>query len=107
MSLTVGSYCQHEMSLKRPKWVDHQPHGDRHERLAIDHDRAGARLSGGDGGRETATLWLPEDRYVFIQRTLTLPLRQPLPRRQRRTTALSEADGGRKTGPIKLSLPLR
>jgi hypothetical protein len=34
MSLNVGLYFQRDMSLNGSVWVDHCPHGDRHERDA-------------------------------------------------------------------------
>lgn len=60
----MGSYFQHEMSLKRRKWVDHLSHGDRNERLANTHHRPTEVLSSGHVGGGSA-----EDRYGFIQRT--------------------------------------
>ena len=57
MSLNMGSYFQHEMSLKRRKWVDHLSHGDRHERLANTHHRPTEVLSSGHVGDAISTRW--------------------------------------------------
>src|SRR3990167_3268763 len=39
-----GRYFQRGMSLKTEVWVDHYPHGDRHERTTTDHGGAITRL---------------------------------------------------------------
>src|SRR3990172_5687923 len=39
-----GAYFQRGMSLKAEVWVDHYPHGDRHERTTIEHGGAITRL---------------------------------------------------------------
>src|SRR3990167_4131395 len=39
-----GPYFQQGMSLKASIWVDHYPHGDRHERTTIEHGGAITRL---------------------------------------------------------------
>jgi hypothetical protein len=45
MSLNMGAYFQGGVSLKARVWVDHCPHGDRHERSAAQNGGAIARLS--------------------------------------------------------------